>query len=690
MPFFPDSIMPARFKSEADDAKGNRQIVSAADHNLHDEEIRAIEQAVGPKDNPCSLAGMIATLANKIAQLRDETVETSSGVVAIRDPYSYYPPLPIDGKIPFPSAWHTTLISDIGENDNGTSITVADASNIPDEGYITIINDISPAMRQTSYGETLSIISPSFAYACAGIPFEFEIMTSVPATVSVSGTLPAWISLSGNKLSGHLGGLFASSGSMLYGREYHTATILKDGSILVVGGYFYDGITSFEYGNAEIYNPITGKWSFAGQLNFPRQGHTATLLSDGRVLVAGGNQAADITTAEIYDPKTNAWSLAGEMSDGRWYASATLLPTGEVLIAGGAPLIGALDTTEIYTPNTGTGSWRMTGSMNHARYKHGATLLNNGKVLVAGGTDSFGTLSSCELYNPATGTWVSTGNLANPRDLQGQVLLNDGNVFVFGSQPGTITAEKYNPAAEIWSSISTPLFPFSTCRNTTATLLQDGKILVLAVGNAYTFSGGIKAVYDSVADTWTFSDIITFREGSTATLLNNGKVLITGGYPWGSGSGTPVLNSTELFIEAVTSQTTGTLIYPLIVTAKTDTASVAANLTIYAFQDQTQIDVTGMEDNGTGYYNLVPQATEGESYSIRIRWTPLDMPMQSMSFAWKTGDTPINGISMIGNLVIGTPQNATTTTSRMTILLTDILGRTAMQNFQLTMNEHEA
>ena len=216
MSHYPDNLMPARVKSEAEDAKGNRQIVSASDYNVHDEEIRAIEKLVGVRKLPlssggsvpedaCSLVGAITMLSQAFSKLRDDLVETASGVVAVKDPS-----VAVDGKIPFPAAWHTTLVSDIPDasttNDDKMAVVEVDlvsVAGLPEEGYITIINDISPAMQEMCYGDELKIVSPATAYARAGEAFSYRILTATPAKVTLD-SVPDWMIVSGNVLSGTL------------------------------------------------------------------------------------------------------------------------------------------------------------------------------------------------------------------------------------------------------------------------------------------------------------------------------------------------------------------------------------------------------------------------------------------------------------------------------------------------------
>jgi len=189
---------------------------------------------------------------------------------------------------------------------------------------------------------------------------------------------------------------FERAGNLQIARVYHTATLLQNGQVLVVGGETYRGITA----SAELYDPATGIWTKTGNLHEGREHQTATLLQNGQVLVVGGVNAQFqyIASAELYDPATGRWRRTGSLTTLRIGYTPTLLPNGKVLVAG-----GSFDTyfasAELYDPAIGT--WTPTASMAAKRADHTATLLSDGKVLVAGGFDS-AYLASAELYSPDT------------------------------------------------------------------------------------------------------------------------------------------------------------------------------------------------------------------------------------------------------------------------------------------------
>lgn len=213
---------------------------------------------------------------------------------------------------------------------------------------------------------------------------------------------------------------FATTGSMHEGRHNHTATLLENSKVLVAGN---QGNDPWE---VELFDPFTGEWSTTGSMNVSRSEHTATLLNNGKVLVAGGNGSPRLVSAELYDPDTGTWSTTGSMNVGRCTHKAILLNDGKVLVMGGVD-VGALASSELYDPDTGT--WTPTGNMSVARYHHTATLLNNGQVLVAGNQINS---ASAELYDPSTGTWSTKGSLNVARYEHTATLLNNGKVLVVG------------------------------------------------------------------------------------------------------------------------------------------------------------------------------------------------------------------------------------------------------------------
>ncbi len=223
-----------------------------------------------------------------------------------------------------------------------------------------------------------------------------------------------------------------------------------------------------------------GGWVFTERLITPRLSHTATLLPDGRVLVAGGRNNGPLAVAEVYDPASGRWAPAASMAAPREGHTATLLGNGTVLVVGGN---GSPGGCEIYDPRTG--SWRPTGGLIEARYKHTATLLRDGSVLVVGGLGgpTLSTpLASAERYVPGAGTWQATTATAAPYEGHTANLLADGRVVVAGGH----TREIYDPASGAWTAaapfIETGGSPGDTISRTghASTVLPDGRVLTTA------------------------------------------------------------------------------------------------------------------------------------------------------------------------------------------------------------------
>jgi hypothetical protein len=263
-----------------------------------------------------------------------------------------------------------------------------------------------------------------------------------------------------------------SAGSMSEARSGQTATLLKNGKILVAGG----GTTP----SAELYDPGSGTWTRTKPMNELRKGHTATLLrggiADGKVLVIGGqSHDRSLSSAEIYDPDTDTWSnVSAQMSAPRTYQTATILPNGEVLVMGGtsgtngAAALGDPTTVEVYDPSLGT--WATDGDLAFSIARHTATLLSDGDVLVVGGLVgvSPSPADSTFIYHPkacdpcspppASGTIRSIRSTGMPPRLSGHsvVTLADGKVLVAGGRPAGAPANSdqsylFDPVSESWS-----------------------------------------------------------------------------------------------------------------------------------------------------------------------------------------------------------------------------------------------
>ncbi len=316
-------------------------------------------------------------------------------------------------------------------------------------------------------------------------------------------------------------GTWSDTGSFTIARESHTATLLNDGRVLITGGFgcvlFADDGSCWNNGRVattEIYDPASGTWSTTGSLTYGRFSHTATLLADGKVLVVGGETNFDGRSAsvELYDPTSGIWSSVTDIPHGRVDHTSTLLNNGKVIVVGGDTCIifnengcadhGITNISELFDPSTGT--WSSTGNLNHQRRQHTATILNNGKVLVAGGAECFsvdidgrcdnGTprSSSSELYDPTTGTWSTAGDFTVGRFDHTMTLLANGKVLIAGGNgtgfnSRTTLSVVYDPATGIWSDsddLNQARFDHS------ATLLADGKVLITGGDACFTYING--------------------------------------------------------------------------------------------------------------------------------------------------------------------------------------------------------
>ena len=329
----------------------------------------------------------------------------------------------------------------------------------------------------------------------------------------------------------------------------HTATLLDDGRLLVLGGVKASGGTAA----ADLFDPSNSTWASVAPMSTVRSSHAATLLADGRVLVTGGSTVSTGTaqgyinnaSAEIYDPVANTWTATPPMSAARSHHTATRLADGKVLVVGGENALYLVEpTAEIYDPVANT--WSAPRAQPVApRSQHTATLLPSGLVLVAGGFDIVNGLltpaATAELYDPVLHTSASTDShgvtttivtggqdftaaaaMASAHYGHSATRLADGRVVVVGGN--TTQTEIYDPVGATWTTQGATA---ATHTSHGAVLLNDGRILVVG-GTQFAQPGA--ELFDPATGQWTAaSQMLVARSNPTATLMPDGSVMACGG-----------------------------------------------------------------------------------------------------------------------------------------------------------------
>ncbi|MBL0938826.1 MAG: hypothetical protein IBJ03_08020 [Gemmatimonadaceae bacterium] len=327
-------------------------------------------------------------------------------------------------------------------------------------------------------------------------------------------------------------GTLHSAAPMGAARAAHTATTLRDGRVLIVGGF---AAASSSVG-AEIFDPQSGRYVSAGPMGLVRHSHTATRLADGRVLIVGGygTDRDPVTRAEVYDPATNRFTATGAMHVARSGHVAVLLRDGTVLVVGGVGTGWSfLASAERYDPTTGR--FTTTGAMSVARESHVAALLNNGRVVVIGGHQgrraNIKLFASAEEYDPASGQFSPVGDMAIRRHKHDAVLLADGAVLVTGGSDerddrgAYRDAERYDPASKRFTRVEASMQHARYKHAGSSVLLPDGRVLIAGGATLAEVFDPAHSRFEVVSGSETLAG-----QFSAAALLPRGGVLITGGY----------------------------------------------------------------------------------------------------------------------------------------------------------------
>jgi hypothetical protein len=343
---------------------------------------------------------------------------------------------------------------------------------------------------------------------------------------------------------------FVAADPMSHPRAWHTATLLRDGQVLLAGGWQYNGPTSppTYFDTAELWNPATGHNSATGSMAIGRNRHTASLLADGTVLIAGGwggDWAGEmLASAEIYQPASGTFTSTGSLATARYDHTATVLPDGQVLIAGGIADGQPIAAAELYDPLRGV--FTATASLIQPRWGHTATLLDNGTVLIVGGRQSADAhLASAEIYDPANGAFHLTGNMSEARFGHSATHLGGGRVLVAGGQTELALPLDSSEIYDRASGTFTMAARLRTARSGHSATLAACQVLI---AGGWSDLGVLTSseLYDDQAGEFRYGgDLAAPRSQHSATVLFDGTVLVAGGFTTPAGRHPQTLRTLE-------------------------------------------------------------------------------------------------------------------------------------------------
>lgn len=436
------------------------------------------------------------------------------------------------------------------------------------DGRVMVSGGLSTASA-TSYTQSVEIYDPATGAWTTVAPLPWprahQVSTLLPdGRVLVAGGYPydyasALYDVAGDTWTANS----TSNGPLSFPTGEASLTLLPNGKALYVGGW---GGSEGMSVKCALFDPATERWTSTGSISVRRSGHRAILLPNGKVMIIGGHtntgnadkNCTSVESCEIYDPTLGSWSIGPSLPQQMSYFCATLLPSGEIFLAGGGEReIGF--TVKNYLSGTYLLSrralgWTPSGNCSSSHAEGALTQLADGRLIISGGSGDCRGLTqtqSTELYDPATGTWRSVAGLARARSRHTMTLLTGGRILAVGGRYGNSPIDRcelFDPALERWSPART--LPAHRALHT-ATLLFDGRVLIsggYADGNTDVTDalqlGPATYLFTPNADSGSWepaSPLKTPRCGHTATLLQDGRVLVTGG--WNRGS----LASSEIF-----------------------------------------------------------------------------------------------------------------------------------------------